>query len=296
MTGRARRHHRSAITARPRHSPPPPSRAPGVPTRIHGCHHSGGTPPILPSNSAIWPRGCRTFAAGRLWTPTAKAICTSPTGSARGDAGNQRCAQPRGTAVNCKIHESQLRPTAHGIDPLGQQVREEHRKIDHAPATVLRRPEEPAGVYILVHRPELRIDLMDTPADAEPCRLQAKTPERIAHTSPHRIPVNAATITMSASCAGSRSPTARTVRRSTATPTRTGCANRRHRAAHPDLPATRLYLRRHRRAAARERPQLRSARTGPRRHPRRRRRPHSARTRGSATGDRSAARRRHHVL
>ena len=79
----------------------------------------------------------------------------------------------------------QQRPTAHRLDPLGQQVREEHRKIDHALATVLRRPEEPARMHILVHRPELCVDLVDAPADTDPCRLQAKSPgAHRAHLAP----------------------------------------------------------------------------------------------------------------
>jgi hypothetical protein len=79
----------------------------------------------------------------------------------------------------------QQRPTAHRLDPLGQQIGEEHRKIDHAPATVLRRPEEPTRVHILMHRAELRIDLIDSPAHAEPGRLQAKSPgAHRAHLAP----------------------------------------------------------------------------------------------------------------
>jgi hypothetical protein len=114
-------------------------------------------------------------------------------------------AQPAVDRRSPRLAHAPVAGVAWQFDPLVQKGGEEYRQVDHPAAPVLRRPEAPAGVHVLVHRAELRIDLVDSPArTTEPFRLQAK-------------------ITISGSCAGRRCATAITVPMSTATPTRTGC-------------------------------------------------------------------------
>ena len=63
---------------------------------------------------------------------------------------------------------------AYRVSPHREKIGEEHRKVDHPAAPVLGRPEVPMGMHVLMHRTKLRIDLVDSPAHTEPCRLRAK--------------------------------------------------------------------------------------------------------------------------
>jgi hypothetical protein len=101
--------------------------------------------------------------------------------------------------------------------PLGEELRE----VDHPAAPVLGRPEITAGMHIFMHHNELRVYLVDSPTPSHAGRGR-RDRVRILRTSPHRIPVETATTAIKRSYSSSRSPTARIVRRSTATPTRIG--------------------------------------------------------------------------